>query len=110
MSNTLIAQLGTLSRDLDNAVRDMARLEELAAEAEARYRVAKAKALLAAEGKTAGEREAKATVACETSLLERDKSAALVRVQREHIKALHTRIDVGRTIAATDRALSGVSV
>jgi len=40
----------------------------------------------------------------------RDKTAALVRIQREHIRALHARIDVGRTIVATERTLAGVSI
>lgn len=107
---TILNQLATLSRDLDNAIRDLARLSDMAAEAEGRYRSAKAKALLASKGKTAGERDAAAALACENELLEREKTKALVEVQRAHIKALHTRIDVGRTIAATDRAMSGVGI
>jgi hypothetical protein len=32
------------------------------------------------------------------------KAAAAVRLQKEHIRALHARIDVGRTIQSTARA------
>jgi len=107
MSQQIIAQLGALSRDLDAAIRDMGRLDEAAIEAEGTFKVAKARAFLAAEGSVQA-REAQAVIATERERMLYEKSAALVRLQREHIRALHTRIDVGRTITATERALSGV--
>lgn len=106
---TLLSQLATLSRDLDNAINGLAALEEQSAEADAAYKVAKARAYLRAEG-TMPQREHQSNIECDTQYLEKERTAALVRVQRERIKALHTRIDVGRTMAATDRAMSGVGI
>ena len=106
---TVLDQLQTISRDLDAAIRDLSRLEQQAAEAESAYRVAKAQAFLTAEG-AVQTREHHAVLSTQRQLIERDKTAALVRVQREYIKSLHARIDVGRTIVATERTLSGVSI
>lgn len=106
---TVLDQLQHISRDLDAAIRDLSRLEQESAEAESAYRVAKAKAYMQAGGAVQA-REAQAVIATEIQLITRDKSAALVRIQREHIRALHARIDVGRTIVATERTLSGVSI
>lgn len=106
---TVLDQLQSISRDLDAAIRDLSRLEQESAEAESAYRVAKAKAYMQAGGAVQA-REAQAVIATEIQLITRDKSAALVRIQREHIRALHARIDVGRTIVATERTLSGVSI
>lgn len=106
---TVLDQLQTISRDLDAAIRDLSRLEQEAAEAESAYRVAKAKAYMQAGGAVQA-REAQAVIATEIQLITRDKTAALVRIQREHIRALHARIDVGRTIVATERTLAGVSI
>lgn len=106
---TILDQLQNISRDLDNAIRDLSRLEQQAAEAESAYRVAKAQAFLKATG-AVQTREHEAVLDTQRQLVERDKSAALVRVQREYIRSLHARIDVGRTIVATERTLAGVSI
>lgn len=106
---TVLDQLQTISRDLDNAIRDLSRLEQSSAEAESAYRVAKAQAFLAAAG-AVQTREHQAVLDTQRQLIERDKTAALVRVQREYIKSLHARIAVGRTIVATERTLAGVSI
>jgi hypothetical protein len=106
---SVLDQLQNISRDLDNAIRDLSRLEQQAAEAESAYRVAKAQAFLKATG-AVQTRENEAVLETQRQLVERDKSAALVRVQREYIRSLHARIDVGRTIVATERTLAGVSI
>lgn len=106
---TVLDQLQTISRDLDNAIRDLSRLEQECAEAESAYRVAKARAFLQAAGSVQS-REHQAVLDTQIQLISRDKTAALVRVQREYIRALHARIDVGRTIVATERTLAGVSI
>jgi hypothetical protein len=106
---TILDQLQNISRDLDAAIRDLSRLEQEAAKAESAYRVAKAQAYLKAPGAVQA-REHQAVLDTEIQLIERDKTAALVRVQREYIRALHARIDVGRTIVATERTLAGVSL
>lgn len=106
---TVLDQLQSISRDLDNAIKDLSRLEQEAAMAESAYRVAKAQAFLVATG-AVQTREHQAVLETQRQLIERDKTAALVRVQREYIRALHARIDVGRTIVATERTLAGVSI
>jgi len=105
---TVLDQLQTISRDLDNAIRDLSRLEQECATAESDYRVTKAKAFMRASGSVQA-REYQAVIDSEIQLINRDKTAALVRIQREWIKSLHARIDVGRTIASTEKALAGVS-
>lgn len=106
---TVLDQLQNISRDLDAAIRDLSRLEQESADAESAYRVTKAKAFMRSAGSVQA-REYQAVIDSEIQLINRDKSAALVRIQREFIKSLHSRIDVGRTVIATERTLAGVSI
>lgn len=106
---TVLDQLQNISRDLDKAISELSDKEMAAAEAESTYRVAKAQAFMRSEGAVQA-REHQAVLLTATELVERDKTAALVRVQREYIRALHARIDVGRTIVATERTLAGVTI
>lgn len=105
---TVLDQLQTISRDLDKAISDLSDKEMAAAEAESTYRVAKAKAFLKAEGSVQA-REHQAVLDTQVELIDRDKTAALVRVQREYVKSLHSRIDVGRTVASAEKALLWVT-
>ncbi len=100
---TVVKQLGQLSRDLDDAVTKMADLEFIAVEAEGDFKVAFSHAFREAAGSV---EDRKQTAVVETDRLWRiyGKAAAAVRLQKEHIKALHARIDVGRTIQSTARA------
>ncbi|MFI6510039.1 hypothetical protein ACIBCT_20740 [Streptosporangium sp. NPDC050855] len=100
---TIIKQLGQLSRDLDDAVTKMADLEFIAVEAEGDFKVAFAGAFRAAEGSIEDRKQIAIT---QTDHLWRihGKAAAAVRLQKEHLRALHARIDVGRTIQSTARA------
>lgn len=99
----IVKQLGQLARDLDKSVSKLSELEEIAVDAEADFKVAFAGAFHAAEGSIEDRRQVAIT---QTDTLWRvwGKAAAAVRLQREHIKALHARIDVGRTIQSTARA------
>lgn len=47
---SVLDQLQTISRDLDNAITELTELEYAAAKAESAYRVAKAKAFMRSEG------------------------------------------------------------
>ncbi|MBG0828501.1 hypothetical protein HS041_12055 [Planomonospora sp. ID67723] len=100
---TIVKQLGQLSRDLDDAVNKLADLEFIAVEAEGDYKVAFAAVFKSAVGSV---EDRKQIATAETDALWRvhGKAAAAVRLQKEHIKALHARIDVGRTIQSTARA------
>lgn len=104
---TVLDQLQNISRDLDAAIRDLRTLELAAEKAEAVYRVEKAKAFLSAEG-TERAREHQAVLATQTELIQRGEAAALARVQLQYVKSLHSRIDVGRTVASAEKTLAGV--
>lgn len=105
--STILEHLQSISRDLDKAIEELKTLELAAEKAEAVYRVAKAKAFLSAEG-TERAREHQAVLATQTELIERGEAAALARVQVQKIKSLHSRIDVGRTVASAEKTLAGV--
>lgn len=100
---TVVKQLGQLSRDLDEAVRRLGELEEIAVDAEGDFKVAFSKAFRAAEG-SVEDRKQIATAQTDTEWRVYGKAAAAVRLQKEQVKALHARIDVGRTIQSTARA------
>jgi hypothetical protein len=104
---TVLDHLQNISRDLDKAIDELKTLELAAENAEAAYRVAKAKAFLSAEG-TERAREHQAVLATQTELIKRGEAAALARVQVQKIKSLHARIDVGRTVASAEKTLAGV--
>lgn len=109
---TIVKQLGQLSRDLDKAVDELGKAELEAVDAEADYKLAYSKAFRSASGPV---EDRKQIATAETDQLFRTwgKALAVVKLQREHIKALHARIDVGRTIQATARAeisLAGAGV
>ncbi|QVJ00419.1 hypothetical protein KGD82_16805 [Nocardiopsis eucommiae] len=98
-----VLHLADLSRELDQAVTDLGRYEATAVEAEGDYKVARAHAMKEASGPM-DLRKAEADIECDELFRTWGKAAALVTMQRAHIRALHTRIDVGRTIQATARA------
>lgn len=105
---SILQHLQSISRDLDTAIETLETYELAAAEAESEYRVEKAKAFMSAEG-TERAREHQAVIATQILLIERDKTAAMARVQLQRVKSLHARIDVGRTVASAERYLSGVA-
>lgn len=105
--STILDHLQTISRDLDTAISELERLELAAAKAESAYRVAKAQAFMSAEGAVQA-REHQAVIATAVQLIERDSTAAMARVQLQRVKALHARIDVGRTLASAEKTLAGV--
>ncbi|NJP24404.1 hypothetical protein FLW53_09350 [Microbispora sp. SCL1-1] len=100
---TVVRQLGQLSRELDKAVEELGKAELEAVDAEADYKVAYSKAFREAEGPVE-DRKQIATAQTDDLFRVWGKAVAVVRLQREHIKALHARIDVGRTIQSTARA------
>lgn len=98
-----IHHLMDLSRTLDHAVEDLRRLEEISVDAESDYKLAWARAYQEAVGSVEA-RKAAATIACDSLFRTWRKAEAAVGAQKAHIRALHTRIDVGRTIQATARS------
>jgi hypothetical protein len=97
------SQLSRLGIDLDGAVDLLCSLEEIAVDAEGDYRSAHARAFLGGTG-SIEDRKQQAVLAADGHLRVWGKAKAAVTRQKEHIKALHARIDVGRTLASTVRA------
>lgn len=106
MSFETLQQLDRLAVDLAASVRRLAELEEAAVNAEGAYKVARAKAFHQAAGSVQA-REYEADIETETLRTAYRLAEVKVKVQREHLRALHTRIDVGRTLASSERTMSG---
>ena len=100
---TIVKQLRQLSLDLDDAVDRLCELEEIAVDAEADYKKRSAEAFKAASG-TVEDRKQEAVIVADELYRISGKAAAAVRRQKESLKALHARIDVGRTIQSTARS------
>lgn len=110
MSQTTLDQLGFLAyQTLTEAIDLLADLEVLSAQAEATFKRERAKSFMAADGSMAF-REAQADNSTADALLQRRLAEAKVRIQRERVRALHTRIDVGRTIASSERRVGEVAI
>jgi hypothetical protein len=100
---TIATQLGKLGIDLDTAVKTLSELEETAVDVEGDFKVAFAKAFRNGQG-SVEDRKQQAVEDCDQLWRMWGKAASAVRIQKEHVKALHARIDVGRTLASTVRA------
>lgn len=101
--NTVVRQLGDLARELDTAVAKLAELDEIRIDAEADFKAAEAQAFRAAEG-SMELRKREALLACDELWRTWGKAESAVNVQKAHIRALHARVDVGRTIQSSIRA------
>jgi hypothetical protein len=95
--------LGGLGVELDKAVKAMGEYEVVAVDAEGDFKVKYARVFREAAG-SVEDRKQIAILDCDAEWRIWGKAAGLVRLQREHIRALHARIDVGRTLASTVRA------
>lgn len=96
-------QLGALGVDLDEAVRKMGDLETAAVAAEGEYKAKFSRIFRDASG-SVEDRKQVAVFECDAEWRMWGLAAAAVRLQKEHIRALHARIDVGRTLASNVRA------
>ena len=96
-------QLGELGVELDKAVKSLAEFEDVAVDAEGDFRVAYSEAFRNAKGAVEA-RKQEAIAECDDLWRVWGKAAAAVRIQKEHVRALHARIDVGRTLASNIRA------
>jgi|GEM_PF-2564190 len=99
-----------LARRLDELVSEYGELGRAAAEAKRDAAIAEAKAYIASAPEPGGpkrtvdERKALTTLGCADELFEADLAKAQVDHCREALRALHARLDVGRTLSATSRA------
>lgn len=105
---TIVDQLARLAVDLDKAVERLAELEVRAIDAERDYKVAFAREFREAAGSVEDRRQA-ATEKTADLWRTCGLAASAVRLQKEHIKALHARLDVGRTLSANARAEAGLA-
>lgn len=95
--------LARLSRQLDETVRELAALDDAAVRARARFSSEYARAFLTADG-SMDVRKHTATLATADRALDADIADAKVRAAKEQIRAIQTRIDVGRSYGAAVRA------
>lgn len=101
--NELVKHLLQLGRDLDQLTNDLEGLERDAVNARENYTMAKESAFLKAEG-TQYMRESKSKLATHVERIAAELADAKVRGARAHIASIKSRIDIGRTAAATIRA------
>jgi hypothetical protein len=99
-----IQEMTKLSRILDELSHKLRDAERAAVNAEHRYRVAKAKALLAIDEGTVAERDAKATLEVADVRLSAKLAAAELSILRRDLHVIETRIDVGRSVVGVLRA------
>lgn len=108
--NQIAAGLIDLGRELDRLVREYRDLSATAADAKRVYERAEAEAYLTSTGPVE-ERKRKAVLAASDERFAADLAERMVSACKEAIRAVHARIDVGRTLSATTRdemKLSGV--
>lgn len=99
----VVKHLGELTTALDRTVAALKVAERDAAEKRHGADMVEARAFLAAEGSVEF-RKNTAKVAADRAEADALVAEALVRVLRQEIRAIDTRIDVGRTYGATVRA------
>lgn len=95
--------LGELSRQLDQLVARHDDLQQQAAKAKSDAETAYARAFLAAQGPMDA-RHQQAKLAAADERWHADLADRQVAASKEAIRALHARLDVGRTMAASTRA------
>jgi hypothetical protein len=99
-----IQEMTKLSRLLDELSYKLRDAERAAVNSEHRYRVEKAKALLATDEGTVAERDAKATLQVADVRLSAKLAAAELSILRRDLHVIETRIDVGRSVVGVLRA------
>lgn len=104
----VIQQLGQLGRDLVTEVDAYGGLEEMAVDTEGDFRAAFAKIFKDSIGSVEDRKQA-AIAATDQEWRTWGKALAAVKRQRESLKALHARVDIGRTMASRDKALAALA-
>lgn len=101
--HVIAEQIVRLGLDLDIAVDRLCELEEMSVDAEGEYRTTFAKTFLAGV-RSIEDRKQQAVLDADDCFRTWGKAKAAVLRQKEHVKALHARIEVGRTLASNVRA------
>lgn len=89
---------------LDHQVTEIAKRARNAAQSEADYKLAYAKALIVAGGKTVADRESEALIECEDLYRARLAADAVLLAAQEAGRSYRAQIDALRTLAANQRA------
>jgi hypothetical protein len=101
--NDIVLRLADLSRQLGFAVTELAKLDESAVRAKSRFEVEYARTFLNSSG-TMDERKQATLLEVADQKLDFEIAESRVRAQKELIRLLQTRIDIGRTMSATVRS------
>lgn len=96
-------ELGAISRELTAAVADLRRLDEIRVHAEGDFKAAFARAFRNASG-SAEARKQDAWLACERLWRTWSLAESATKMQQAHIRALHARVDVGRSVFSAQKA------
>lgn len=120
----LARQLSQLGRDLDDEITILGEMEDAAVSAEGVYREYKeayedalAAAMLGSKRGSAESRKAEARLACrperqdmEQANLIWDKKRAKLRTQYQNLRAIHDRIEIGRSLLSREKTLMGLEM
>lgn len=102
----VIKRLSELSRMLDSATEEIAKVDDFAVKAKATYEVAYAKAFLSAEG-SMDQRRQIAIVSCADEKFAMEVAEAQVRAVKERINTLRSQISIGQSVSAAIRTQFG---
>ncbi len=104
----IIEHLGQLGRDLGDEIAQLGTYERDAVAKEGQFRADYARAYDKATGNM---ETCKQQAIAETDDQWRawQQAAILVRIQRESLRALHARIDIGRTMASREKSLMALA-
>lgn len=101
--NSVVMQLASLGRELDEAVERLAQAEQDAVNLREDYTLAQARAFLRAEG-AMDFRKHRAIEQTHAERLAAETAEAVVRGLRRQIDSIKTRIDIGRSVGVALRA------
>lgn len=102
--NDVVLRLAELSRMLDAATAEIARLDESGVRAKGRYQVAFATSFLGQESGSVDHRKQTATLACQSQWLDAEIAEQQVRACRERIRTIRDQIEVGRSLNSAVKA------
>jgi hypothetical protein len=102
------AEIRRIAHRLEDRTDSLGALLEAAAEADADFKVAYAKALLQAEGDTVSEREARATLAVAAELRDRKHTEVIADAARESVRSLRDQLSALQSLNRNARYAAGL--
>ncbi|WP_304455917.1 hypothetical protein [Nocardiopsis sp. YSL2] len=104
----VVDNLAVLSRELDKAVAKLGELDAVRIAAEGDYKLAYSRAFRNASG-SVEDRKQQATETCDALWRTWSLAESTVAVQKAHLRALHARVDVGRSIFSARKTEVGLA-